>query len=221
MRVAVSEPPEAASEPRLEGAVTYIVQFKRLRRGIPEVIRTMYLQAVDGAAALAHAKGLTGTRRWPARTDALRVMDDGGRTLIDWAVPAGLQHDSSVPPAIDKPQAHEQVCPPVAPASEGHQPKLNGASHQFAVGQPVSRAGDDRPDTWEGGYKIVRLAASRKEPQYAIRSADEAQDRAVPEHEFREDLGARLRGQQAAGAFASNTGTAATDLHHDDQQALT
>jgi hypothetical protein len=27
-------------------------------------------------------------RHWPTPTDALRVMDDGGRTLLDWTLPA-------------------------------------------------------------------------------------------------------------------------------------
>jgi len=73
-----------------EGVMTYMVQFRRLRRGVPEVIRTLPFETVDGAAALASAKSLAGTRHWPVRTDALRVMDDGGRTLLDWAVPARL-----------------------------------------------------------------------------------------------------------------------------------
>ena len=68
--------------------VTYMVQFRRLRRGVSEVIRTLFFETVDGAAALASAQSLAGTRHWPVRTDALRVMDDGGRTLLDWTVPA-------------------------------------------------------------------------------------------------------------------------------------
>jgi hypothetical protein len=70
--------------------VTYMIQFRRLRRGIPEVIRTLSFDAVDGAAALASAQSLAGTRHWPVRADSLRVMDDHGRTLLDWVVPAGL-----------------------------------------------------------------------------------------------------------------------------------
>jgi hypothetical protein len=78
-----------------EDAMTFIVQFRRLRRGVPEVIRELHVPSVDGAAALAAAQGLVRTRHWPARTDALRVMDDGGRTLLDWAVPAGIPHPST------------------------------------------------------------------------------------------------------------------------------
>ena len=71
-----------------EAAVTFLVQFMRFRRGVPEVIRTLSFATVDGAAALTFARSLAGTRHWPARTSALRVMDDGGRTLLDWTVPA-------------------------------------------------------------------------------------------------------------------------------------
>ena len=70
--------------------MTYMVQFRRLRRGVPEVIGTLPIAAADGASALAFARSPAGKRRWPARTDALRVMDDGGRTLLDWTVPARL-----------------------------------------------------------------------------------------------------------------------------------
>jgi hypothetical protein len=77
-----------------EDAVPY-VQFKRLRRGVPEVIRELYVPSVDGDAALAAAQRLIGTRHWPVRTDALRVMDDGGRTLLDWIVPAASQQPST------------------------------------------------------------------------------------------------------------------------------
>jgi hypothetical protein len=90
-----------------EDAMTFIVQFRRLRRGVPEVIRELHIPSVDGAAALAAAQGIVGTRRWPARTDALRVMDDGGRTLLDWTVPAGIPQPStyaglSARPAVDR-----------------------------------------------------------------------------------------------------------------------
>ena len=70
-----------------EVAVTYMVQFIRFRRGVPEVVRTLHLAAAEESTALAQAKRLVGTASWPTRTDALRVMDDGGRTLINWVVP--------------------------------------------------------------------------------------------------------------------------------------
>ena len=65
----------------------FLIQFRRIRRGIPEVVRTIPLAAADRAAALTRARNLIGSRFWPPRTDSLRVMDDGGRTLIDWTVP--------------------------------------------------------------------------------------------------------------------------------------
>ncbi len=70
-----------------EVAATFMVQFLRFRRGVPEVVRTLHLGAAEESAALAQAKSLVGTASWPTRTDALRVMDDGGRTLINWVVP--------------------------------------------------------------------------------------------------------------------------------------
>jgi hypothetical protein len=76
--------------------VTFVVQFKRIRRGVPEVIRTLLITASDGAAALAYAKSLVGTRHWPGQTDALRVMDDRGRTLLDWTVPAAIAQPRTV-----------------------------------------------------------------------------------------------------------------------------
>ena len=92
-----------------EVAVTFLVQFKRLRRGVPEVIRTLSLSTIDGAAALAFARSLAGTRHWPARTGALRVMDDGGRTLLDWTVPvtAPKQDTNSRSPVPAEPTSHE------------------------------------------------------------------------------------------------------------------
>ena len=67
--------------------MVFLVQFRHFRRGVSEVIGTIPITAADGSAALARARSLAGTRFWPPRTAALRVMDDGGRTLIDWAVP--------------------------------------------------------------------------------------------------------------------------------------
>src|SRR5829696_4754370 len=91
-----------------EAVVTFLVQFKRFRRGVPEVIRTLSLSTIDGAAALAFTKSLAGTRHWPPRTDALRVMDDGGRTLLDWTVPAAIAHTS---PAAEAMQSAAAMLP--------------------------------------------------------------------------------------------------------------
>jgi hypothetical protein len=65
----------------------FMVQFIRFRRGAPEVVRTLHVAAADESTALARVKSLVGTASWPPRPDALRVMDDGGRTLINWVVP--------------------------------------------------------------------------------------------------------------------------------------
>ena len=80
--------------------MTFVVQFKRFRRGVPEVIRTLPVATFDGAAALAYAKSLVGTRHWPVQTDVLRVMDDCGRTLLDWTVPAAIAQPSVAAAAL-------------------------------------------------------------------------------------------------------------------------
>ena len=92
-----------------EIAMTFLIQFKRFRRGVPEVIGTLPIAAADGAAALAFARSLAGMRRWPSRTDALRVMDDGGRILLDWTVPAAaaLPLTSSPTPGPAEPAGRE------------------------------------------------------------------------------------------------------------------
>ena len=80
--------------------MTFLIQFKRFRRGVPEVIGTLPIAAADGAAALAFARSVAGMRRWPSRTDALRVMDDGGRTLLDWTVPVAPRSRSPPQPPL-------------------------------------------------------------------------------------------------------------------------
>ena len=178
--------------------MTFLVQFKRLRRGVPEVVRTTSFAAVDGAAALAHAKSLAGTRHWPVRTDAVRVMDDGGRTLLEWTVPPDAVRLSTpvLGPARAEPTNDElQPGPPIATDDPEERPSTPALDrHAFAVGQPVSYAEDSRSDIWKGGYEIVRLDDPLHEPRYAIRNADQSYDRIVHEHELREDLGARSRG---------------------------
>lgn len=180
--------------------MTFLVQFKRYRRGVLEVIGTQPVVAADGAAALAFVQSPAGMRRWPARTDALRVMDDGGRTLLDWTVPVAIvQPVTNLPRPVPAKTTGKESRPvplmvaehleerPSAPAPLGQ--------HRFAVGQAVSYAEDGRHEVWKGGYEIVRLDDPRGEPQYAIRSADQSYDRIVHEHELREDLGARARGR--------------------------
>ena len=178
--------------------MTFLVQFKRLRRGVPEVVRTTSFAAVDGAAALAHARSLAGTRYWPVGTYALRVMDDRGRTLLEWTVPPVTVHPSTsvLRPAPAEPTNDKlQPEPPIAtdnPEESPSKPALG--RHLFAVGQPVSYGEDGRPDIWKGGYEIVRLDDPLHELRYAIRNADQSNDRIVHERELREDLGARSRG---------------------------
>jgi hypothetical protein len=177
--------------------MTFLVQFIQFRRGVPEVSRTLQLAANDALAALARAKGRVGAGAWPRRIDALRVMDDGGRTLIDWAVPA-------VPLATAEPIL-AQARPPKRPLAEPRtntpdlpadkRTALRRRAHLFAVGQAVAYAEDGKPEAWRGDYEIVELhRLGADEPQYAIRNADQSYDRVVREHELREDLGARVRG---------------------------
>jgi hypothetical protein len=182
-----------------EAAMKFLVQFKKYRRGVPEVIGTLPISATDGAAALAFAQSLAGMRRWPPRTDALRVMDEGGRRLLDWTVPAATtQPVANAPAPVPITPAGKELRP--TPPMRAEQPEESPTTrstgyHRFAVGQAVSYAEDGQPEIWKGGYDIVRLDDPRAEPQYAIRSADQSYDRIVYEHELREDLSARVRGR--------------------------
>jgi hypothetical protein len=182
-----------------EATMKFLIQFKRYRRGVPEVIGTLPIGATDGAAAMALAQSLAGRRRWPPRTAALRVMDEGGRTLLDWTVPAATTQPVTYTPiaVLAKPSGD---APRRAPPGMAEHPQVSRSTpasgeHLFAVGQAVSYAEDGQPEVWKGGYEIVRLDDPRDEPQYAIRSADQSYDRIVHEHELREDLGARARGR--------------------------
>jgi hypothetical protein len=181
--------------------MTFLVQFIQFRRGVPEVSRTLQLAATDAMAALARAKGRLGAGAWPRRTDALRVMDDGGRTLIDWVVPAAPVVTAQPilaqarPPMrpLAEPRTNTPRARPDLPAENGT--ALRGRAHLFAVGQAVAYAEDGKPEAWRGNYEIVELhRLGTGEPQYAIRNADQSYDRVVREHELREDLGARVRG---------------------------
>ncbi|MFC1459304.1 hypothetical protein ACETIH_21880 [Microvirga arabica] len=133
----------------------FLVQFKRFRRGVPEVIGTLPIVAADGAAALAFAQSLAGMRRWPPRTDALRVMDEGGRTLLDWTIPAVIaQPVTSAPSRVPTKPAGKEPRPALLLMAE--QPEESPTArligrHRFAVGQAVSYAEDGRPETWKGG----------------------------------------------------------------------
>jgi hypothetical protein len=69
---------------KMEAAMSFLVQFIRFRRGTPEIIRTLPVAAENAQGALERARGVIGTASWPPQTEALRVMDGGGRTLLDW-----------------------------------------------------------------------------------------------------------------------------------------
>ncbi|UVF22372.1 hypothetical protein HPT29_024750 (plasmid) [Microvirga terrae] len=66
-------------------------------------------------------------------------------------------------------------------------------THRYAAGQHVSYAEDASPaGVWRGGYEIVALLpAGSREPQYQIRSDDQAYDQVVWEFQLREDFGRR------------------------------
>jgi hypothetical protein len=179
--------------------VDFHVQFVRFRRGEPEVIRTLHIEATDGAAALARVTCGIGMGTWPMNTAALRVMDDGGRTVLDWMVPSSSHEPlPSLPQAPDLPSIispallSDNSTPENLPESARSE---SGGQHLLDVGQAISYAEDGKPEHWQGGYQIVNaVAADAREPRYTIRNADDPNDRVVKQHELREDLGARTRG---------------------------
>lgn len=181
--------------------MTFLVQFSRIRRGAREVIRTVTVAAGDSSAALARARSCIGTSRlWPVKTDALRVMDDGGRTLLDWDVPArDAQPSPSSPNLIARTRFQSGALP--ASQSPPDDPTRAVAAAptdhtHLEVGQAISYAEDGQPEIWKGGYQIIgETEPNAAEATYTIRSADETHDRVVKEHELREDLGARTRGR--------------------------
>jgi hypothetical protein len=145
--------------------MTFLIQFKRFRRGVPEVVGTLPIAAADGAAALAFAQSLGGMRRWPARTDALRVMDEGGRILLDWTVPIASARPVTYPPgpvATKRADKEQRPAPLMAEQPEESPSTLALGRHRFAVRQAVSYAEDGQPETWKGGYEIVRLDDPRR-----------------------------------------------------------
>jgi hypothetical protein len=177
----------------------YFVQFIRFRRGVPEPIRTIPVQAEDEEAVLARVRSRVATGTWPMNTDALRVMDDGGRTVLQWAMPPAEQQTVPSPePTPDRQIEHGPL--PEGQATEGSRAAAVGmtATHHthLELGQAIAYAEDGKPETWQGGYQIVNapdLIAG--EAQYTIRNADDTHDGIVKEHELREDLGSRTRGQ--------------------------
>ena len=179
--------------------MTYLVQFKRFRRGVPEVIGTLPIAAANGAAALAFARSLAGMRRWPTRTDALRVMDDGGRTAARLDSAGSDRAAGYLRTYLCSGKAKWRRPPPrsirngKAPRREPINARRRGAPFCCGTGRLLRRGWSAR--AWKGGYEIVRLDDPHHGPRYAIRSADQSYDRIVHEHELREDLGARGRGR--------------------------
>jgi hypothetical protein len=179
--------------------MTFLVQFIRFRRGVPQVVRTLPIAAADGAAALERAKGCIGTGSWPMNTDALRVMDDGGRTVLDWIVPVPAEQP---PTSSELPQRRRVEPDPRAPqhrASEDlpqDRQEVSTSPHQLDVGQAVSYTEDGKRENWKGGFQIIGLSSpGAGEAQYVIRSADQSSNRVAKGHELQEDLGERTRGQ--------------------------
>jgi hypothetical protein len=186
--------------------MNFLVQFIRFRRGVPEAIRTLPFAAADAANALARAKGLIDRGSYPIRTEALRVMDDGGRTLIDWTVPiAAEQSTAYAARPVSAPFSHIReihvpeataLAPSVERMPDTREAPVRMRHHQFEVGEPISYTEDGKSAASKGGFEIVRLDhPGTHEPGYVIRSAEESSDRVVKEHELREDLGARVRGR--------------------------
>lgn len=90
--------------------MTFLIQFIRFRRGVPEAIRTLPVEAPDGHAALALIRSRVGSGTWPMNTEALHVMDDGGRTVLQWMVPTpAVQQAPSPEPA----QGAQNECEPL------------------------------------------------------------------------------------------------------------
>lgn len=181
--------------------MTFLVQFIRFRRGAPVPIRTLAFDAPDPLSALTRAKGLMAGRSYPMRTEALRVMDDGGRTLIDWTAPVTAEQPVAYIATSDPPTSYQHSKPVPLLAPEEIRPELRATAlttqrHQFEAGQPISYTEDGRSDIASGGFEIVELCdPGIHEPHYVIRSAEESSNRFVKEHELQEDLGARVRGR--------------------------
>ena len=62
----------------------FLVQFLRMRRGVPEPINSLSFSA-DSVDDLQAAVRKSGLHIWPPRADSVRVIDyDGGRTVGQW-----------------------------------------------------------------------------------------------------------------------------------------
>jgi hypothetical protein len=172
-----------------------LIQFLRLKRGVSEVILTVEFEG-DASAVLAEGARLVRRGRWPAQADGLRAVDQYGRILMSWDVPAEAYQPASTISSLASQQGiSEERMVAAVPNSAAGEVLPAGASH-FDVGRPVSYADDSEPSTWKGGYEIIELPVpADDERQYVIRNANESYNLVVQEHELREDLGARLRGR--------------------------
>ena len=186
---------EAAASLRTPAA-SFLVQFLRFRRGVPEVVRALYLQATSSTEALETAKMRIGAGSWPVRIGALRVMDDRGQALINWLVPKppNPTYVDTVSRAA-KQRMETRAAPGSAPLREDREHTASPDGEHFEVGQPVTYASDSRPDLWRGGFEILGRSERDDTRAYRIRSADEGSDREAEQHNLRKDLGARTRGQ--------------------------
>ena len=62
----------------------FLLQFLRMRRGVPEPIGSLSLSA-DSVADLEASVRKSGLLIWPSRAECVRVIDyDGGRTVAEW-----------------------------------------------------------------------------------------------------------------------------------------
>jgi hypothetical protein len=146
--------------------MTFLIQFIRFRRGVREVIRTLPVEAADAGAALARVRNRVGTSTWPMNTDALRVMDDRGRTMLDWMVLApAVQQFLSLPPSAQRAQIDGEPLPASQPLPDN----LTGAvgppptDHpHLEVGQAISFAEDGKPEI---GRAATRSSARPIPPQ--------------------------------------------------------
>jgi len=117
--------------------MAFVVQFIRLRRGVPEVVHTLRVVAADASAAMARAKRLVSTRSWPMRTDGMRVMDDGGRTLIDWMAPTTAAQPTA--PSLGAPSRErigdEPRPPPLQLCEEARENEVTAVSSGFHLAE--------------------------------------------------------------------------------------
>jgi hypothetical protein len=173
-----------------------LIQYLKLKRGVPEVILTVDFEG-NASAVLAEGVRLVRSGCWPAQADGLRVIDQYGRILMSWDIPAeAYQLTSTILSLAPQRKISEELVVVTVPDSAAGEVLPPGSS-RVDVGQPVSYADNREPGTWKGGYEIIGLpvAAPDDAVHYLIRNANEPYNLVVQEHELREDLGARLRGR--------------------------